>query len=191
MKKLLFILLLIPILPSCVTTAALMTGATVGGAIIYDNRSVKTMLQDRHITVLAQKRINTDPELSQKVHVSVATLNHIVLLVGQAPTPQLRARAVAAVRSVPHIRRIYNQIIIGDLTTNMMRSKDSLLTAKVKTRVFGKAGLKDTSQLKVVSENGVVYLMGMTSHTEGNKLARIASKVSDVKKVVKVFEYIQ
>ena len=189
MKKLLLLIVILPCVSACVPVAVV-AGAAAGGAVVYNNRSMETMLHDRNITYKAQLKINTDPQLKNKTHISVATLNGTVLLVGQAPTEKLRARALNLVKTVAGIKRIYNQITIEAPTSALTRSSDSWITTKVKTAMLAERGLKST-QIKVVTENGTVYLMGLITPNQGNLAAKAARRVDGVQRVIKVFEYLR
>lgn len=187
MKRMLAILVLMIPLAGCIP-AAFVAGAAAGGAVIYDKRSMKTMLEDGKISNLAQSRINQDPQLKGRSHISVAAFDHIVLMVGQAQTPELKQRAYQIVASVPDIKRIYNEVQIEGSISYLQRSSDDWITTKVKSRMLATPGLNST-QIKVVTEAGVVYLMGEVSQSQGNLAADAARRVGGVVKVVKVFEY--
>lgn len=188
MKKILTIFTLLISLSACVP-AAFVAGATAGGAVVYENRAIKTIWQDRNITHRAQSRINRDKELRNRTNISVATFNHIVLLVGQASTEQLRFHAVKIIKDIPHIKRICNQIVIRPPISATTRSKDAWITTKIKAAMLEKEGLHST-QIKVITENGVAYLMGLTTSSQGKLAADTARKIKGVKKVVKLFEYV-
>jgi len=192
MKHLIFILVLLIVLTGCAPTAFIVgaaAGATAGGAVVYDNRGMDTIWQDNHISYHAQMRINTDDKLKHKTNISVATFDHVVLLVGEAPTEELRTYAENLVRQVPNIKRICNQITIGEPILTSTHSSDTWITTKVKSDMLTQKGLKST-QMKVVTENGIVYLMGLTTPSQGRLAAETARKVAGVKKVVEVFEYV-
>jgi len=187
MKKFIAILLLTIPLCGCVPVA-LVVGATAGGALIYNKRSFKTMMQDRDAAQTAQDYINEDPILQHKTHINVAVLNHIGLMVGQAQTPELRDRAYALVSRVKNISRIYNEVNIAGPTSMLQRSNDTWITTKVKTEMLGKHGLH-SDDIKVVTENGVVYLMGKVSREQGLLATNVARRIKGVRKVVQVFQY--
>jgi osmotically-inducible protein OsmY len=188
MKKILIISTLLISLSACVP-AAFVAGATAGGAVVYENRPIKTIWQDQNITHRAQLRISTDKELMNRTNISIATFNHIVLLVGQVPTEQSRSHAVEIIKDIPNIRRICNQILIKPPISAAARSKDIWITTKIKAAMLEKEGLHST-QIKVVTEDGVAYLMGLTTPTQGKLAADTARKIKGVKKVVKLFEYV-
>ena len=146
LRKVLLIFILASTLSACVP-AAFIAGATAGGAIIYDNRNLKTILADRNTTFKAAKLIGEDTALSQNAHISVATLNGIVLIVGQARTEALREQAQNLVEQVPGIRRIYNRVSIQKPTSAFRRSNDAWITTKVKTKMLGAKGLHSAQRL--------------------------------------------
>jgi osmotically-inducible protein OsmY len=188
--KLLLIALLALSLQACVPVVLVAAGATAGGAIVYDNRSVKTMAEDREITFRAQSRLDQDPQLKNTSHVVAVCFNHILLLIGEAPTPELSQHAYSLVTTnLPHVKRTYNQITIANPTTEKQRMKDTWITTKVKTDMLAAKGLQST-QIKVVTEDNVVYLLGLVTHSQGTLAADVASRVGDVQRVVKLFEYL-
>lgn len=189
MKKLLLVLTLSLPMYGCVP-AVLVAGAaasaSIGGAAIYDKRSFKAMNQDHKAHASAQQLLNTDPMLKDHSHINLAVFNHVGLLVGQAQNEAIRDRANQIVANTPHIKRVYNQITVSEPTTAMQRAQDSWITTKVRTMMVGKPGLGSTN-LKVTTENGVVYLMGILSPKQADLAVDVARRVSGVNKVVKIF----
>ncbi len=176
------------LLSGCVPIIIAAVGATAGGAIIYDKRSSGVILQDQDITNRALGQLNADTALKNSARVSVATFNHVVLLVGQAQSEELRERAYDDVRVLKGIKRVYNQIEVSPILTTWDQSGDAWITSKVKTAMLAKPGLS-SSQIKVVTENKVVYLMGLVTPNQARLATDAARNVSDVKKVVQVFEF--
>jgi osmotically-inducible protein OsmY len=169
--------------------AAFVAGACAGGAVIYDHRNTETMLFDQDATYNAQTKIDNDPELGEKAHISVSTFDRIMLLVGQAPTQDLRNKAECLAKAIPHVKMVYNEITVENPTAEMVRANDTWITSKVKTVLFANRNLH-SSQIKIVTENGVVYLMGMITRSQAKVATTDASHVTGVCKVVKLFEYI-
>jgi osmotically-inducible protein OsmY len=188
MSKTLPLILLASLLLTGCVPAAFVAGAAAGGAVIYDKRSLKTMTQDSQTTFDTTSQIEQNPQF-KGAHIVVATFNHIVLLTGQAPTQELSQQAYTEVAAFPHVKRVYNEITVGPATSNMQRSKDTWITTKIKTAMLAEKGLQ-SSQIKVVTENNVVYLMGMVTRSQGHLAALVASKISGVQQVVKLFEYL-
>ncbi|EKE01143.1 MAG: lipoprotein [uncultured bacterium] len=188
MKKIIAIFSTILFLQGCVP-AVFVAGAAAGGAIIYDHRSSKTMVEDRDITFQTQNRLDRDQELRAQAHVSITTFNHIALLVGQTPNEELRNRAESIAKSNSKIKILYNEITIGEPISNTKCANDAWITTKVKTLLLTAPGLNSTN-LKVVTENGVVYLMGLTTRTQAQIATNKTRTVAGIQKVVKLFEYL-
>ncbi|MBW5802871.1 BON domain-containing protein [Coxiella endosymbiont of Ornithodoros amblus] len=190
MKKLVALLLLTFPLMGCVPAVLLAgaAGATLGGAVVYDQRSYKTMNQDHNARAVIQAEIDRDPRLKGQSHISVSVFNNIALLVGQAKTVTLYDRAYQITTKAPYVRRIHNEITIAIPASAIQRANDSWITTKVRTAMLGKPGLS-SSNLKVVTENKIVYLMGIASPRQAAMAAEVARRISGVEKVVKVFEY--
>lgn len=180
--------ILLLLLSGCIPVILVAVGATAGGAIIYDKRSSEVILQDQDISNKALSRLNMDAELKGSARIAIATFNRVVLMVGQAESSSLRQRAEDDVREVPGIKRIYNQVSLSVALTTWDRSEDAWVTSKVKTAMLAKRGLS-SSQIKVVTENKVVYLMGIVTPGQAKLATEVARNVRDVKKVVQVFEY--
>ena len=166
----------------------MVVGATAGGAVVYDKRSFKAINEDRHATEIAQTLIDHSKTLKGRSHISVATFNHIMLMIGQAQTPELRDYAYKLVSNVKHVQRIYNEVIIAGSTSLIQRANDAWITTKEKASMLAAKGLNST-QIKVVTESSVVYLMGLVSREQGKLAANVARRVPGVRKVVKVFQY--
>jgi osmotically-inducible protein OsmY len=188
MKKVMEMLTLLTVLllPACLP-AAFIAGATAGGVVISDRRSISTMLQDKQITYKALIQLNSEPLLKGS-HITVATFNGVVLLVGETETPTLRHRAYELVKAVPHIRRINNIITISQPLNHSERSVDVWITTKVKAAMLAEKGLNST-QIKVMTEDSVVYLLGLITHAQAEAAINVARQVDGVRKVVTLFEY--
>jgi osmotically-inducible protein OsmY len=187
-KKWLALILAPTLLLSGCIPAALVVGATAGGAILYDQRSLKQVKKDRDATYIADKRLADNHEIAQKCHISVATYYGIMLIVGQAPTTALKQKAYQLVSNIPNVSRIYNEITIAAPTSIATRTEDTWITTKVKSKMLAQSNLH-ASDIKVVTEDGVVYLLGKVSHRQADLAASVARRVDGVKKVVMVFEY--
>ena len=183
-----FTFFIIFFLSGCIPIIIAAVGATAGGAIIYDKRSSEVILEDQEISNKAIGRLNADPNLKDVARVSVSTFNHVVLMVGQAQSEELRQRAYEDVRGVPQVKRVYNQVQISPMLTTWDQSKDAWITSKVKSAMLAKPGLS-SSQIKVVTENKIVYLMGLVTPKQAKLATEAARNVSGVEKVVQVFEY--
>lgn len=188
MKKVLLSLLTMVLLQGCVG-GAFVVGAATGGVVVYDRRNFETIITDQQISHDASIRLGQDPEVNEQCHIVVASFNRLVLLVGQAPNNQLRRRALEIVKQSPKVKKIYNEIAIAAPTSSLTRSSDTWLTTKVKSEMLLTENLH-SSQIKVVTENGTVYLMGLVTPKQAHDAAAVARHVAGVQRVVKIFEYV-
>jgi osmotically-inducible protein OsmY len=172
--------------------AAVVGGAATGATAAHDRRTVGTFIDDEGIELKARLAIFDDKTLNSHIHINIISINGVVLLVGQAPTEAERQRATELTQAIPKVRLVHNEMAIAAPNSYMTRSSDSLITAKVKTALFSIKDLKefDPTRVKVVTENGIVYLMGILTHTEANAVTDAASQVGGVQKIVKLFEYL-
>jgi osmotically-inducible protein OsmY len=172
--------------------ALVIGGATAaGGAAIYSRRSTGTMVDDEGIELAAMKHLAADEQVNGKVHVNVISYNGIVLVVGQAPTEELRNHIETIVSGISKVRLVHNELTIAAPSSFTSRSSDTITTSKVKTTILGVTSDDDSMGLrtKVVTENGVVYLMGLLSRQEADAVTDAARQVGGVQRVVKLFEY--
>ncbi len=172
-------------LTACVPVVA--GGAAAGGLMAADRRSTGAYLEDQEIELKAEKAISDN--LKENIHANVTSYNRRVLITGEVSNEANKAKAESVVRPIQNVNRINNQLVIGANSTISSRTNDTYITSKVKTKFISENKFA-ANLVKVVTENGTVFLMGMVTHKEGDDAAEIASKVSDVKKVVKDFEYI-
>ena len=172
-------------LTACVPVVA--GGAAAGGLVAADRRSTGAYLEDQEIELKAEKAINDN--LKENVHANVTSYNRRVLITGEVSNEANKSKAESVVRPIQNVNRINNQLVIGANAAIGSRTNDAYITSKVKTKFISENKFA-ANLVKVVTENGSVFLMGMVTHKEGDDAAEIASKVGDVKKVVKDFEYI-
>ncbi|MDP2559621.1 division/outer membrane stress-associated lipid-binding lipoprotein [Psychrobium sp. 1_MG-2023] len=173
-------------LQGCVTGVVL--GAVGIATVANDRRTAASQLEDESIELKASSLLSDDKGISEHSHINVISYNRMMLVVGQAPNEMLRNRVITLLRTVPNVTKIHNQIRIGNPIQLKTRTKDSWLTSKIKVAMTADTELA-SSQVKVITEYGEVFLLGLVSQAEGNKAAEIARNVSGVKKVIKVFEY--
>lgn len=178
------------LLQSCVP-AAFVAGATIGGAVVYDQRSMTTIKHDLQISEHLKGIIAKIPESEQEhIHVVINVFDGHVLLAGQVPDEALGMQLEEAAKGMKHARRIFNKITVAKVTTFRQRSQDTWITTKVRADLLAHAGFKST-QIMVMTENNVVYLMGRISRAQATMATSVAQKISGVHQVVKLFEYIE
>lgn len=179
----------ITILAICLLGCApIIAGSAATGAFITsDKRTTGTVIEDQAIETKAYDFFEADGELAEQTHISVTSYNQRVLLTGEAPTEVLRTRAVEYVSRIAKVLHVFNEIAIANPTTAGARANDALLTTKVKAKLVS---IKDVSaaDVKVVTESGVVYLMGLFDSSTGDAVAASVATVGGITKVVKLFE---
>ncbi|QSX34045.1 BON domain-containing protein [Shewanella avicenniae] len=169
---------------------AMMAGTVKGAVMLNDERSIKTQLDDTNTDFVIDSKLRSNDELRSQSHITGVSMNGNVLLIGQAPSSRLRDLAINIVQSLKLGGKIHNQIRIGNPISFTTRSNDSWITTKVKGRMLNDKVL-DMTKIKVVTENGEVFLLGLVSREQGDLAADIASKTAGVRKVIKVFEYVE
>ena len=181
------LLLCVPAIQGCVGVAA--TGTAAGAVASQDRRTTGTIVDDEIIELKVRAAIHADETLASQTHVSVTSFNGIVLLTGEAPGESLRSRVVEIARDVPKVRSVQSEIALQAPSSLLARTGDSVVTGKVKAALLANDALRGI-RVKVVTERGTVYLMGLLSQAEADRAADIARRVAGVQRVVKVLEYI-
>ena len=161
-------------------------GAAAGGAMAADRRTSGIYIEDENIELKALKLMETN--LGEHAHVNVTSYNRNVLLTGEVPTAESKTKAESLVKEITNIRNTTHEIAISPKSSIGSRSNDSYLTSKIKTK-FVTENKFPANYVKVVTENSVVYLIGIVTQAEADAAAEIARNTSGVTKVVKVFEY--
>jgi len=182
-------LICVATLPGCIGVAA--TGAAVGGVIAYqERRTPGNLVDDGYIELKVLAAIRKDGAIASQAHVNATSFNGLVLLTGEAPGKSLRDRIMEITRSTPGVRAVQNEIALQAPSTLVARTSDTLVTGRVKLALLGKKGLEAT-RVKVVTERGTVYLMGLLKQHEADRATETVRRVPGVQRVVKVVEYIE
>lgn len=183
-----FVLALILSAPFLQACAPLVIGAGVGAGVLMaeDRRSPGTVLEDQTIETKIKNRV--DEKYEDKAYYNVTSFNRIVLLTGQAPTEEIRQDLTALALEVQNVRNVQNEMIIAGNTSFTSHASDTMLTGNVKSRLSQNADV-GANHVKVVSESGTVFLMGLVTHKEAEAAAQVAATTSGAQRVVKVFEY--
>ena len=177
-------LLAAPVLSGC--APVLVAGVVAGGALVAtDRRSAGAQLDDTTIETKVATTLNS--RYGDRAHVVTTSYNGYVLLSGEAPDSAIVDDAVALARGTERVRGVYNEVAIQPPTDLSTRTNDSYTTSKVKAR-FVEANKFSATHVKVVTERGIVYLMGIVSRTEANDASELAATTSGVVRVVRLFE---
>lgn len=181
----LILLLICTQLSGCI--GILLASASTTGVIISDSRDFKTSQNDQSMRHQIYLDIIRDPDLKSS-NITVACFHGIILLTGQVPNSMLKVKAEKIAKLMPDISRVYNEITVSDSIDIKTQSNDVWITTKVKSKLVTTPGLKSGS-VKVVTENGAVYLMGIVTQKQADVLVETTRKISGVKRVVKAFKY--
>ncbi len=179
------ILASLPLLHGCAAVAVTGAAATAGYVVGEDRRSAGTIAEDQVIEVKVSDRVRDKYPDS---HINATSFNRMVLLTGEAADAAAKAEIERIARSVENVRGVYNEILIGPVSTLSNRTNDSFITSKVKAR-FLDAQRFNPVWVKVITENATVFLMGLVTHKEAADATDVARTTSSVQKVVRVFEY--
>jgi osmotically-inducible protein OsmY len=177
--------LCVPLLAGCVGAAVV--GAGAGALMVIDRRSSEVYIADQGLEMRASSRISE--KYGDKVHVNVTSYNRMMLLTGEAPTAEIKADVEKIASTVPDVKSIANELAIAGPSSYGVRSNDSYITSKVKAR-FVDAGKFNANVVKVVTEAGVVFLLGIVTQAEADAAVEIARTTGGVLKVVRVFEIV-
>ena len=186
MRLIAVIFALSPVLQSC---APVLIGAGVGAGVMMadDRRTSATILEDQTIELKIKERIIEKYE--DQLHVNMTSFNRFVLLTGEAPTEEIKQDLTIVALEVQNVRNVQNDVFVAGNSSFTSRSSDLLLTSNIKGRLTQNQDVS-ANHVKVVSENGTVFLMGLVTRAEAESAAQTAATTSGAQRVVKVFEYI-
>lgn len=175
---------IILLLSGCVaTTIGLVTVSTI--TLVNDPRTVGTFVDDNLIEASALKEIVSDPSLDG-THISTTVVNGVALLTGEVDSTEQKLRAAAIANSFQGVTQVVNQLDLTSKSSLTSRSNDTLITAKVKTALI-RDRLVESNNIKVVTERGVVYLMGIVTEQQEAQAVKLTQGVGGVERIVKVF----
>ena len=187
LKTLLPVVMLSVLLSGC---GAIMSSA--GAGPIEDDPGERTLGQqmtDESIETKAKVNINAAADGYDDAHLSIVSYNGFVLVAGQVPSEALKALATDVVREIEDVRRIYNELEVGPVTGAGTRTNDTWITTQVKSKLLASSDTPGT-RVKVVTENSVVYLMGLMTEEEADRVSLEAAEVGSAERVVQLFELI-
>lgn len=187
--KLIYALLVVLAAATASGCAAVAVGAAAGGAsVAMDRRPPDVMATDERVEWTIQNRIDT--KFKDQVHVNAISFNRNVLLIGEALTEAIKAESGKIASGVTEVKSVTNELSIGAPSSMTARASDGYITSQVKARLVGKYEKVNPEHIKVATESGVVYLMGMVTRSEADTATQVARTTSGVKRVVRVFEYV-
>ena len=185
--KLLVLMIIMTFLSGCAITAA--GGAAAGASASLDRRTAGTVIEDQTIEIKAYRAIHADTELDEQSHINITSYNTKVLITGEAPLAEMQQKLTDIVTGISKVTHVYNEVTVAAPSSMVSRSSDTYITTKVKTQLFANEKLNGLV-IKIVTEKGVVYMMGLVSKEEAEISTTIARETGGVQKVVKLFQYL-
>lgn len=175
------------LLTACLPIVLVGAGAGAGTMLSRDSRSLQTISDDSDIQYQVQQAINRDEALKKQANISDIAFNHIVLLVGQAPSEAMRHQAESLAQQVPKVRRVYNQIQVAPNIGAIQLADDATVSTNIKARLAVTSNI-DSNDFKYTVENKVVYLMGLSDKAQLQRVTDVIRNSSGVKKLVTLVE---
>ena len=181
----LLIVAALPLLGGCVVAAV--GGVAAGGVLMAeDRRTIGTIAEDQGIELKASSRID---DRLRSAHINTTSYNRLLLLSGEVPNAAAREEAERIARGVENVRGVYNELQVSGNSALTVRSNDSFITSKVKTR-FVDGQKFNPVHVKVVTKNSTVFLLGLVKRAEADAATEVARTTAGVQKVVRLFEYL-
>lgn len=169
---------------ACVPAIMIAGGAT-GVLAIHDRRTTGVQADDEGIEWKALQRV--PQKYAEASHTNYTAYNARVLITGEAANESVRQGIGDAVLGIAGVKEIFNEMVIGENSSLVSRSNDSYITSKIKAKLVEVEGLS-ANHVKVVTEAGIVYLMGLVTANEAHLAIEATRVISGVKKVVSLFE---
>lgn len=190
MNKLGLILPLLLPLAGCAGVVLGGTAASVG--VIHDRRTPGTVIDDELIELQVYDALYQDKHLLEQTHVNITGYNGQVLLTGEVVTPMQRQQVEMMVKGIAKVRSVYNELVIAPPSTVANRNADTWISTKVKGALFGIHAIPgfDPTRVKVVTERGTVYLLGLVTVQEAETATATVRQVDGVQQIVRLFEYL-
>ncbi len=184
-----FVLIIVSLIGLSGCTA--IVSATSDGPIKEDpgERTLGAAIDDQIIETKALVNIRAAHKDLDNANVDAVSYNGILLLVGQVPSENLRQLAAKTAANIKRVRRVHNELAVTGKTSLLVRSNDAWLSTKVRSKLAFSDKI-ESGRIKVVTENGVVYLMGIVNTQEADIAADLVRQTNGVQRVVRVFEYI-
>lgn len=156
----------------------------------YGRRTLGTIIEDNTIQAKAKKNINDASETLKKSNINIESFNKVLLITGQVPNQASKDLVSKVTQSIRHVTRIHNELSIAPNGKPESSPSDAFLSSKVRSRLLFTKGIK-SGRIEIVVENSVLYLLGLVTQEEADRIVNAMQKISGLKRIVKVFGYIQ
>ncbi|WP_170178648.1 division/outer membrane stress-associated lipid-binding lipoprotein [Pseudoalteromonas sp. PS5] len=169
--------------------AAVVAGTAGAVSAANDRRTIGAQIDDNNIEIKGTLAIKEVKRLADHANITLVSVNGVVLMIGQVANQEMKTEAERALHNIAGVKQVHNQLRISTNIGITTKTHDTWLTSKVKTKLLA-ADEVNGANIKVVTENSEVFLMGLVSKQEANSAVEIARHINGVKRVVKAFEYI-
>jgi osmotically-inducible protein OsmY len=188
----LLLLLLNSLLISACSTVATNGEELTEQSVLHERRTREAMLLDKDIETEAYSELNSDDEVLNQSHFTITAYNGAVLVTGETPSEALEKKIISTVQGISNVKLIHNNLTIGYPSDASSRANDALITDTVRIALKQIRSIPnfDSSMVKVITENGTVYLMGLVHRDEGTVVINVTRLQPGIKQIVTVFEYI-
>ncbi|WP_043526800.1 BON domain-containing protein [Litchfieldella xinjiangensis] len=168
-----------------------LTSATHQGPVQenYGERTFGSQVEDQSIETKIRHNLSHQDARFNDARVNVDSYNGVVLLSGQVPSDELKEKAMNIAKEVRNVRQVHNELAVAANIPLAQRTNDTWVTARIRTRLIGNENI-DAGRIRAVTENGSVYLMGLVTRAEGDRVVNAISDIGGVQRIVKVFEYL-
>lgn len=185
MSKLIPVLAALMLLQGC--AAAVVAGGATAVTAANDRRTLGSQIDDNGIVIKARRALSQDSLTAKGSNINVTSYNGVVLLTGQTASEQVKDQAQRLVQDIPSVKQVHNQIRLGNNTSLTTRTRDSWISTKVKSQLLADEQVSGLN-IRVITENQEVFLMGLVGGPEADKAVDIARNVEGVVRVIKAFE---
>ncbi|MGR8998485.1 MAG: BON domain-containing protein [Gammaproteobacteria bacterium] len=191
-KSFLLLLLLNSLLVGGCSTIATDEGELTGQSLLHERRTRDAILMDKRIETEAYDELNSDDDIVNQCHFTVTAYNGTVLVTGETPNEEFRKKIISTARVIPGVKLIHNELVIAEPIDAASRANDALITDTIRIALNQIHTLPDfdPSMVKVITENGTVYLMGLVRRDEGAVVINLTRVQPGVKQIITVFEYV-
>lgn len=167
--------------------AVVVAGGATAVTSAHDRRTLGSQIDDNAIVIKANRALSEDTLTAEGSNLNVTSYNGVILLTGQTSNEQVREQAQRLVQDIPSVKFVHNQIRLGNNTSLTTRTRDSWIGTKVKSKLLADEQVSGLN-IKVVTENAEVFLMGLVGGAEADRAVNIARNVDGVVRVIKAFE---
>jgi osmotically-inducible protein OsmY len=184
-RNILEIIFILVALTGCVSSVV-----TSSAQVAYNHHTLQNTLHDTYLEVKIDRAVHWSTDHFQSSHINIDVFNNVVILTGQTSSSQLHDELGRIAKEVSGADEVYNLTTIRNALSRLIRIQDAWITTKIKSRLLAEIEI-DPSQIKVVTENGTVYLIGIIFPDQAAIATEIARTTSGVQNVVRVFSYLQ